>query len=121
MNLKRNISLRGPLAVTSVWLWLVLIFIFFKVDPTTVKNILIQNMYVPMLLLVFITLLLSLWVIVRSKKISLLWSITVVVFLLLKLYQVGHILNVLLLAGIAISAHLVIVIENKHHDTEPFN
>ncbi len=109
----RNISARGPLAITSIWLWIVVLVIIFKVDPSTLKNSIIPSMYFPLLLVLFLALLISLWVVSRSKKLSLLWSSVLIIFLVLSLYQMGHILNALLLFGVAACAHLVIVMEQK--------
>lgn len=113
MQRHRNVSTRGPLALTSIWLWIVVLVIILKVDPSTLQNSLMPSMYFPLLIVLFSALSLSLWVISRSKKISLLWASVLILFLVLSLYQMGHILNALLLFGVAMCAHLVIVIEKQ--------
>lgn len=109
----RNFSVRGPLAISSMWLWISTLIIILKVDPSTLEDVIVPNMYFPLLTMLFFALLSTLWVISRSKKLSFLWSSVLIIFLVLSLYQMGHALNMLLLFGIAICAHLVIVMEQK--------
>ncbi len=109
----RQHSMRRPLALTSVWLWLIIAWVLARVDPSSFQDVVVPGSYLPMVLLIFITISLSVWVISQSKMVSMVWSGSAVGFLLLRIYHIGHLLNLLLLLGIALSAHLVIVMEKK--------
>jgi hypothetical protein len=117
LALRRHFPMRGPAAVTCLWLWIVLFATFLKVDPSILKNILIPNIYLPVIAMLFAACFLTLWLMSRSKKISILWSSALVFFLLLRVYDMGHLLNALLLLGVVISAHVVIIFENKKSDS----
>jgi hypothetical protein len=113
---KKHFSARGPAAITCLWLWIMLFAIFLTVDPSILKNIIIPNAYLPVIVMLFAALYLTLWLTSRSKKISFLWSIAIVFFLLLSLFSMGHLVNALLLFGVAVSAHIVIVVEKNKGD-----
>lgn len=115
---RKKFSMRGPAAVTCLWLWMVLVATFLKVDPTIVKNVIIPGVYLPVILMLSAALYLTFWLMSQSKKLSALWSSALSIFLLLRLYDMGHLLNGLLLFGVVLSAHIVIIFENKKSDEQ---
>ncbi len=76
--------------------------VVWRVDPETVKNVLIPNSYLPMGLLTFVGIFLLFSVLLMSAKRAVIWAILLMVFVYLRIFQLGTIMNGLLLLGLGI-------------------
>jgi hypothetical protein len=93
----------GVLLGLTLGSWLVIAGMIWKVDPESIKNILIPNIYLPMLLMIFFGVFFLLSILMLSAKMALRWTLGVVVFLLLRILGLGNILNGVLILGLLIS------------------
>jgi hypothetical protein len=92
-----------PTLVLIFVLWGFLGAMIGYVEPELVKDILIKGAYLPFFLLFFPTVLFTAAVIWGNSRRGLLTAICVTLFLLLRLYGLGNVLNLLLILGIAIT------------------
>lgn len=90
----------GVLVVLFLLVWGAIFYIFFKVDPDNVKDILIENSYLPMVILLFVGLFLLLSIIFMSAKRALRWSFGIAFYLYLRFVDMGNIVNGALILAI---------------------
>lgn len=86
-----------------VMLWSCLGLIMWLVEPKLLKDILVTGLYLPFFLLFFPALFLTLAIILANSRRGLLIAIAVTIFLMLRIYQLGNLLNLLLIAGIVVA------------------
>ena len=94
-----------PYWLLMVWLWVMLVGLVWFVEPMIVRDILIEGMYLPLFVLIFVSIAYSVALISGNVVRGLLWSTVIVGFLILRLKGMGHFVNALLFLG------LVLVIE----------
>lgn len=93
----------GLLVLLLVLNWLAVAWVVWKVDPESIKNFLISEIYLPMLVLVFGALFFLFSVLVLSAKRALWWALGVSFFLLLRFIGLGSLLNGLLILGVLVT------------------
>jgi len=73
------------------------------VEPAMVKNILIPGLYLPFFLNFFLALFLTLAIVFANSRRGFLFSLGVVVLLILRLFQLGNILNAILITTLVLT------------------
>lgn len=92
----------GWLVLFTAGIWLTIGIIVWKVDPSTLKDFLIPNIYLPMITLIFLGIFLLLSILFLSAKVALRWTLGITLFLILRIIGLGNILNGLMILGILI-------------------
>lgn len=92
-----------PTLLLIVILWGLLGLMIHFVEPEMVKDLLIPGFYLPFWLLFFPASFLTLAVFLNNSHRGLIVSLGITVFLILKIYQLGNILNLCLISGIIIA------------------
>lgn len=86
-----------------IFLWVIVFYIIFRVDPLVVRDIGIRNLYIPFI----VVLMAAVWVTVGRWRHAwikgFVWALSVAGFLLLRFMGLGHWLNLLLIGGFLIS------------------
>ena len=90
----------GGLLLITVALWGLIVWCVLRVDPENVKDFLIPNLYLPMGLLMFGGVFFLLSIILMSASMALRWTIAVMVFLYLRVWGLGSMVNGLLILGL---------------------
>lgn len=104
MKRDRNPKKRYGLLVTFLVLnWFLVAWMVWKVDPESIKNIIIPGVYLPMLFLIFTGLFFLLSILLLSAKMALRWSVGITFFLLLRFLELGTLINGLLILGILVA------------------
>ena len=75
----------------------------FFVEPDLVKDVLIKGFYLPFFLLFVPACFFSLSLVLGNTKRGLLTTVGLAVFLVLRIYELGNVLNFLLIAGIVVA------------------
>jgi len=99
-NRKKEIKERKnffPSLIVTILLWAFIFAIFFLTSPTQ-TNVLILFFVVLLLALIF-----SFSLLFSNTKRGILYSLSIIIFLIMRLFGVGNILNFLLLLGFTIS------------------
>lgn len=73
------------------------------VDPIMVRDLLIPNLYLPFFLVLFFALFFTLAIIFINSRKGLLFALAIVLFLILRLFGLGNILNAILIFGLLIA------------------
>ena len=92
-----------PTLILTLILWSFLLSFIFYVEPELVKDIFIKGLYFPFFSLFIPVSFLSLTLIFGNTRRGLLIAIGLGVFLILRIYELGNILNLLLITGIVIA------------------
>ena len=93
----------GVLLGITLICWLIIAGMVWGVDPELLKSIFIPNIYLPMLVMVFLGVFFLFSILLLSAKMALRWTLAVVLFLLLRVLGLGNILNGVLILGFLIS------------------
>lgn len=83
----------------------------FFVEPEMVRDILVPDLYLPFLLNLFLALFFTLSVILVNNKQGLVLSTGVIIFLILRLYQIANFLNIFLLLAVIFLLELYLIKE----------
>jgi hypothetical protein len=89
--------------VLIVVLWGVLGLMIYLVDPELVRDVLIPGLYLPFFLLFLAAAFFTLAVIFANSRRGFLVALGLTVFLILRVYQLGNLLNLLLIIGIVVA------------------
>jgi len=92
-----------PTLILIVVLWTLLGLMLYFVEPALVKDILIPGVYLPFFLIFFPAGWFTLSIIWGNSRRGLLTAIGLTVFLLLRIFQFGNVLNLVLILGILIA------------------
>lgn len=92
-----------PTLVLITVLWALLALMLIRVEPELVRDILIPGIYLPFFALFFPAVLFSAAIIWGSSRRGLLTAAGATVFLLLRLFDLGNSLNLILILGILIA------------------
>ena len=103
MKTERNKKRYGLLVIFFALNWLAVAWVVWKVDPENIKNIVIPGIYLPMLFLVFGALFWLFSILFLSAKMALRWSSGVCLFVLLRILEMGTVLNGFLILGLLLS------------------
>lgn len=104
MKTERNHKKRyGLLLGLLVLNWMALGLTIWKVDPESIKNFIVPNIYLPMLVLVFGALFWLFAVLFLSAKRALRWALGVTFFLMLRFLSLGSLVNGGLILGILLA------------------
>lgn len=104
MKTERNQKKKyGPLLGLLILNWLALGWVVWRVDPESIKNFIVPNIYLPMLVLVFGALFWLFVVLFLSAKRALRWALGVTFFLLLRFLSLGSLFNGGLIFGILLA------------------
>lgn len=79
------------------------------VDPENVRDIIIPGSYLPMILLIFGGLFWFFSIVLMSAKRALRWTVGTVIFIYLRIYGLGSLLNGILIFGLLISLELYLM------------
>lgn len=90
---------RKQLFVMATATWLVLVGLLIVVLPTFVENVIWYGSYLPFFLLLFLSLLWSIWGLTGRWKKSILWSFIVTTVVWLRVNQLDSPINFLLILG----------------------
>jgi hypothetical protein len=83
-------------AVIVLW-WVLLVTIILTTDPAKMKDVVFTGLYFPMLLLVFLAVSGSLFILRKKFWPSVLWALGVSIFLILRLYGWGNMINLIVI------------------------
>lgn len=86
--------------VLIIFFWSTLFLMIFFTEPEMIKDILIENSYLVFYINLFLALFLTLAVVFGSSKTGLLAALGIICFLILAMYQLGNILNAVLITSI---------------------
>jgi len=100
---KRQKKRYGWLVFFAVLNWLAIGLVVWKVDPETMKNMIIPGSYFPMMMLVMGGIFWLLSILLMSAQTALRWTIGVVAFLELRVLGLGTAMNGVLILGLLIS------------------
>lgn len=92
----------GWLIIGIVFFWSVLGFIFFNIDPSSLKDIPFGGSYFIVGACLFIALFLTLSLLFLSSRSGLLWSVVITLFLYFRLWGIGSLINFFLIFGVII-------------------
>jgi hypothetical protein len=84
---------RFVLGIMTVLWWGLLVTLILTIDPARMKDVVFTGMYFPFLLLVFLTISGTLFFLRKRFWPSVLWAIGVSLFLILKIYGWGNVIN----------------------------
>jgi len=82
-----------------LFLWSIFGLIIFFVEPSMVKDFLWPNSYLPFFINLFLALFLTLAIVFANSRRGFLTSLGVIIFLILRLQQLGNILNAILITA----------------------
>ena len=103
VNKHRQKKRYGWLVFFAVLNWLVIGFVVWKVDPETMKNMIIPGSYFPMMMLVMGGIFWLLSILLMSAQAALRWTIGIVAFMELRVLGLGTAMNGVLILGLLIS------------------
>src|SRR3989344_5621834 len=103
VNKHRQKKRYGWLVFFALLNWLVIGFVVWKVDPETMKNMIIPGSYFPMMMLVMGGIFWLLSILLMSAQAALRWTIGIVAFLELRVLGLGTAMNGILILGLLIS------------------
>lgn len=86
--------------LVAIYLWVVVGLIIFKVDPGVIRDVGVTGLYVPLLVIVFGAVWVTMGTIRWSVFKGLVWALAVAGFLGLRFFGLGHWLNLLLIVGL---------------------
>ncbi len=92
-----------PTVILIIVLWGLLGVLITQVEPELVKNILIPGLYLPFFLLLLPTSFLTLAILLANTKRGLLIALGLNAFLILRGFELGNFLNLILIVGIVIA------------------
>jgi len=92
-----------PGLVLVIVLWGLLGVLIYWVEPELIKDIVIPGLYLPFFLLFFPASFLTLAVVLANSRRGLIVASALNLFLALRLFGLGNVLNLILLAGIAVA------------------
>ena len=101
MNKRRKNYL--PSLVLVLVLWGLLLAMIVYVEPVLVKDILIPGLYLPFFMLFMPASFLTLALMMANTRRGLLASLGITGFLVLRVYELGNVLNFLLITGMVIA------------------
>lgn len=80
--------------------WLAVILLVLFVDPKNLKDILFINSYLPMMILLFGAFFWVMTIIFMSTRRAIMWTMAIILFIYLRIWGMGNILNAILIFGI---------------------
>ena len=86
-----------PTVLFSLVAWFTVFFMIFFVDPQIVRDVPISGSYIPFFLLLFFSLFLTGSLLLSHTRRGFLFALGIVVYLYLRLFGLGHLLNTVLL------------------------
>jgi len=92
-----------PVVILILVLWGLLGAMIYWVEPELVKDMLAPGLYLPFFLLFFPTCFFTLAIVLANTRKGLLVTIGLTGFLVLRVYQLGNLLNLLLLVGMVVA------------------
>lgn len=92
-----------PTAILILVLWGLLGAIVTQVEPELVKDLLMPGLYLPFFLVFFPACFLTLTMVLANTKRGLLAALGLTGFLILRVFELGNLLNLLLIAGILVA------------------
>jgi len=92
-----------PTVILIIVLWGLLGVLITQVEPELVKNILIPGLYLPFFLLLLPASFLTLAIALANTKRGLLMALGLNAFLILRVFELGNLLNLILIMGIVIA------------------
>lgn len=92
-----------PTLALILVLWILIGLLLVYVEPALVKDVLIPGVYLPFFLLFFPASFFTLAVIWGNSRRGLLSAVGLSLFLLLRLFELGNILNLILILGILVA------------------
>jgi len=92
-----------PTLILIMVLWGLLGVIVNQVEPELVKDILVQGLYLPFWLVFFPASFFTLAVVVGNSRRGLVIALGLTGFLILRVYQLGNLLNLLLMVGLVVA------------------
>ncbi len=92
-----------PTLILILVLWGLLGGLIFWVEPELIKNVLIPGLYLPFFMLLVPASFFSLALIFNNARRGLIISLGFNLYLMLRIYEMGNVLNLLLIAGIMIA------------------
>ena len=84
-------------------LWLVLGLMIYSVDPILVKDIIVPGLYLPFWLIFFPAGWLTLALLFGNTKRAFIITVGLIAIMILRIYDLGNVLNIILVAGITIA------------------
>lgn len=102
-NTNSKAELRWPVLVLGLVLFGLWVLMILRVDPEIVKSVWINNAYVPFFVLFGLWFMCFVYILSISLIRTLVWSIAMILFLILRLSGLGHILNALLLLSLLVT------------------
>lgn len=97
-----------PSILFALLFWLVFFYLIIFVDPLVVRDFPFQNMYFPFFFCLFMGAFLSLQLILSHARRGFITAFGLVLFLYLRLFGLGHVLNLILLSSFIITLELAI-------------
>ena len=98
----KNKKRYGVLVALMIANWAVLVWMVLKVDPQTIKDVVLPETYLPMLAVFFGAVFWLLSIALLSAKKALRWSLGVTLFLYLRILGLGNLVNGTLILAILI-------------------
>jgi hypothetical protein len=92
-----------PAVILILVLWSLLGAMIYWVEPELVKDMLVPGLYLPFFLLFSPACFFTLAIVLANTRKGLLVTIGLTGFLILRVYQLGNLLNLLLLAGMVVA------------------
>lgn len=92
-----------PTIILIIVLWLLLGLMIYEVEPILVKDIIVPGLYLPFWLIFFPATWLTLALIFGNTKRAFIATTGLTAMMILRIYNLGNILNLILVAGITIA------------------
>ena len=110
MKTVRNQKKRyGLLVAILIINWMLISLVVWKVDPDSMKNVIVPGIYLPMMLLIFGGLFLLFSILFLSAKRALRWTVGLCFYLVLRVLDLGSVLNGGLILGILVTWELYVI------------
>jgi len=93
----------GWLITFTILNWIAIIVAIVFIDPEAIKNFIIPGSYLPMTILILGGIFWLFSIILLSAVRALRWAIVLVIFLYLRIYGLGTLINGLLILGLLVS------------------
>ena len=92
-----------PTLVLILVLWSLLGAMVYFVEPELIKDILVPGLYLPFFVVLFPTVFFTLSIVLANARRGLFTTLGIIGFLILRVYQLGNLLNLLLIIGILVA------------------
>lgn len=113
---ERNKNWWKKLVIVNLVNWILIGIVIYLVDPEAIQNLIFPNSYLPMMILLWGGFFLLWTLILRSSKKAVYWTLASILFVYLRIWGLGTILNGVLILGLLLTWEYYKYSEKKEVD-----